>query len=106
MSHMAGELPKTQRSSSLMVLAYFSRRTRYAIFAFPMVAILVLGALYLGYSEIFCDPLYADDAESAGYESGSVMSVLRPLLPAGFEGDKTMPVPAQNFGAACRGTPQ
>jgi len=71
-----------------------------------MAVTLLFGALYIGYSVIICDPLYADDAESAGYKSGSAMSALRALMPAGFEGDKTMPAPSRSFGIACSRTPR
>jgi hypothetical protein len=90
----------------MRILAALPRSVRYAIFAFPMLATLLVGALYLGYAAIVCDPLYAYDAHSAGYESGSAMSALRPLLPPGFEGDRTMPVPHRDFGVPCWGTPQ
>ena len=56
--------------SGMRILAALPRSVRYAIFAFPMVATLLVGALYLGYAAIVCDPLYAYDAHSAGYESG------------------------------------
>ena len=84
-------------------LAGLPRSIRYAIFAFPMAATLLCGALYLGYSAIVCDPLYADDAESAGHKSGSAVSALQRVAPEGFEGNKTMPVPNRSFGVACSG---
>jgi hypothetical protein len=90
----------------MSVLAGLPRSIRYAIFAFPTAVTLLFGALYLAYSAIVCDPLYADDAESAGYKSGSAVSALRALMPAGFEGDKTMPAPRRSFGVACWRTPQ
>lgn len=70
-----------------------------------MIATLVLGAIYLGYSAIDCDPLYAGDPAAAGYKSGSAMSVLSPLLPPGYIGDETIPVPSRDFGAPCLTTP-
>jgi hypothetical protein len=83
------------------LLAALPQNVRYAIFAFPMVAMLLVGAVYLGYSAIICDPLYTVSAEAGGYEAGSAVVALRALLPAGYEGDKTMPVPSRNFGTEC-----
>ena len=100
-------MERRQHAASLgfrmSVLTGLPESVRYAIFAFPMVITLFFGALYLGYSALVCDPLYADDPESAGYESGSAMSALRPLMPEGYEGDKTMPASRRSFGIACRG---
>jgi hypothetical protein len=85
----------------LSVRAALTPGLRYAIFAFPMVATLLVGAIYLLYAAAVCDPLYTDSAESAGYEAESGMSALRPLLPPGYKGGKSMPVPRRDFGVAC-----
>ena len=72
---------------------------RYAIFALPMIGILLLGAIYLAYSIVVCDPLYANDSAAAGYKSGPAAALLSPLLPPGYSGDKALPVPTWDFGA-------
>jgi hypothetical protein len=84
------------------LLARLPRGVRYAIFALPMAVVLALGVIYLAYGKLVCDPLYADNPQSAGYDSGPGMSALRPLVPAGFQGDTTIPTPRQNFGVTCR----
>lgn len=83
------------------VLPRLPRSVRYAIFALPMVVALAAGALYLAYAGIVCDPLYVDNPQAAGYEPGSVMSALQPLLPSGFKRDTTIPTPPQHFGVTC-----
>lgn len=90
----------------LRALKGLSSKIHYAIFALPMMAILVLGALYLGYCRIDCDPLYADDPSAAGYKSTSATSALSRLMPPGYVGDKTIPVPSQNFGTTCLTKPE
>jgi hypothetical protein len=70
-----------------------------------MIATLILGVIYLGYGMIDCDPLYANDPSAAGYKSGSALAALTPLLPPGYTGDKTIPVPTWDFGA-CLTTPR
>ena len=64
-----------------------------------MSGFLLLGLLYLAYQAIGCDPLYANDPTAAGYDSGSTLGALTPLLPKGVTGDDTLPVPAWDFGA-------
>lgn len=79
-----------------------STKVHYAIFALPMIAVLVLGALYLGYCIIDCDPLYADSASGSGDKFTSATTALSRLMPSGYVGDQTIPIPHENFGATCR----
>ena len=72
------------------------------MFYLPMVALLLVGAFYLVFARVVCDPLYADDAESAGYKSGPTMDALRPFLSPDFKRDETMPAPRWNFGRSCQ----
>ena len=83
----------------VIALAGLTSSSRYAIFALPMIATLVLGLIYLGYSMIECDPLYTNDPAVAGYKSGSVVAALTPLVPTGYPGDKRIPLPIWSFGA-------
>lgn len=86
-------------------LAGSTSKILFAIFALPMIATLVLGGIYLGYSRVKCDPLYLDDPAAAGYKSGSALNVLIPLLPPGYTGNKAIPVPRRDF-AACPSAPR
>jgi hypothetical protein len=66
-----------------------------------MAIVLGLGVCYVAYARLVCDPLYASDPRTAGYDDAQpAMSAITPLLPPGFESAK-IPTRRRHFGPAC-----
>jgi hypothetical protein len=92
-----GDLPLFLRA-----VGSLSAGIRYAMFALPMLVMLLIGATYLAYSNLVCDPLYRENAKTSANEAPSSVSTLRGVLPPDYKSNTALPVPRQSFGRTCR----